>query len=86
LARQNYIYCNDISLHILKGGDNVSDVGDKVIGVSMGLLVAAILLPMALTELAGASLTSVDPAVATVVTVLLPVLAVIGIAYAFYRM
>lgn len=52
----------------------------------MGLLVAAILLPMALTELAGASLDTVDPAVATVVTVLLPVLAVIGIAYAFYRM
>jgi len=60
-----------------------SDILNKVVGVSIGLFVAAIILPVALQTLASATMTDVDPTVITVVTILLPVLAVIGIAVYF---
>jgi len=58
----------------------------KVISIVLALFVAGVLLPTALNELAGGNYTGVDPAVKTIATVLLPVLAVIAIAMIFlYR-
>lgn len=59
------------------------DILSKVVGVSIGLFVAAILLPVALNTLANATMTNVDSSVVTIVTILLPVLAVISIAMYF---
>jgi hypothetical protein len=56
---------------------------DKVVAVSIGLFVAAIMLPLALVTMANANLTGVDATIVTVVTILLPVLAVVGIALYF---
>jgi hypothetical protein len=53
---------------------------NKVVGVSIGLFVAAIILPVAIVTLANVSWYSTNTAVKTMATVLLPVLAVIGIA------
>ena len=61
----------------------MSPILAKVTSVSIGLFVAAILLPLSLTTMANANLTGVDATIATVCTVLLPVLAVIAIAMHF---
>lgn len=58
---------------------------NKVVGVSVGLLVAALLIPMALNEIANSTLTNVDSSVVTIFKVLLPVIAVIGVAVYFLR-
>jgi len=55
----------------------------KVISIVLALFVAGVLLPTALTQLASGNYTGVDPAVKTIATVLLPVLAVIAIAMIF---
>lgn len=55
----------------------------KVIGIAVALLLVAVLVPVALTTLAGANVTGVDDTVVTVLTILLPILAVIGIAMYF---
>lgn len=56
---------------------------NKVIAVSVGLLVLALIFPIALNTLANATMTNVDPTVVTVVTVLVPILAAIGMALYF---
>ena len=58
---------------------------NKVVAVSIGLFVAAILMPLALVTMANTTWYSVDPAVIIVITVLMPILAVIGIALYFLR-
>lgn len=63
----------------------MSGLVNKAIGIGVACLVAGIMIPMGLSEIANATLTNVDPAVQTVFTVVLPVLAVIGIAVAFWR-
>jgi len=68
-----------------KGGENVADVSEKVIGVGIGLVTAGILVPIGLDAIAGAEMENVDPAVATVFSVMMPILGVIAIAYAFYK-
>jgi type IV secretory pathway TrbL component len=55
----------------------------KIIEIAVGLLLVAVLIPIGLTTLAGATLTNVDPTVVVVLTVLLPILAIIGIALYF---
>lgn len=55
----------------------------KVIGIAVALLLVAVLVPVALTTLAGANVTGVDETVVTVLTILLPILAIIGIAMYF---
>jgi hypothetical protein len=55
----------------------------KVVGIGIALFVTAILLPLGLNTLANASMTNVNSNVRTILTVLLPVLAVIGIALYF---
>jgi len=57
----------------------------RVITITIALFVAGILLPTALTQLAGGNYTGVNPAVKTVATVLLPVLGVIAIALLFIK-
>ena len=54
-----------------------------VIGAGVGLLVAAIILPIALNTMANATMTNVDATVIVVVTVLMPILAAVGIALRF---
>ena len=54
-----------------------------IIGAGVGLLVAAIILPIALTTMADANMTGVDATVVVVVTILMPILASIGIALRF---
>ena len=51
---------------------------DKIIGLAVGGLVLAILLPLAITEILGANTTGWNDSVSTVWTVLLPVLMVIA--------
>ncbi len=58
---------------------------NKIVGVSVGLVVAGTLIPLGLVTIANANLTGVDATVATVVTVLLPILAAIAIAMVFLR-
>jgi len=58
---------------------------DKVVAISVGLLVAAILMPVALVTMANATFTGVDNTVVIVMTILLPVLAAIGIALYFLK-
>ena len=55
-----------------------------VIEIGVSLLIAAIILPIALGTLANATWTGVDSAVKIVATVLLPILAVIGIAMLYF--
>ncbi len=56
---------------------------NKIIAVSVGLLVLALIFPIALNTLANATMTNVDPTVVTVVTILVPILAAIGMALFF---
>jgi len=58
-------------------------VMNKIIVVAMGLLIIAVLVPVALDLLANATLTNVDSTVKTVLQVLLPILAIIGLALLF---
>lgn len=59
------------------------DIMNKIIGVALGLFIAAIIMPVALQTLANANVTDVDATVVTVLQVLLPILAVVGIALYF---
>ncbi len=59
------------------------EILNKIIAVSVGLLVLALIFPIALETLASATMTNVDPTVVTVVQILVPVLAAIGIALYF---
>ena len=61
----------------------MSNLLNGVIGAGVGLLVAAIILPIALTTMADANMTSVDATVVTVVTILMPILCSVGIALRF---
>jgi hypothetical protein len=54
-----------------------------VIGAGVGLLVAAIVLPIALTTMADANMTGVDATVTIVVTILMPILCAIGVSLRF---
>ena len=60
------------------------EVASIVIEVGISLLIAAVILPIALTTLASANFTGVDASVKTVVTILLPILAVVAIALVYF--
>ena len=57
----------------------------NVVGVVIALFVAAVLLPVAFQQIYNTSTTGWNAAVATVFTVLLPVLSIIAIALMFLR-
>lgn len=62
---------------------SMSRLLNGVIGAGVGLLIAAIVLPIALTTMADANMTGVDATVVTVVTILMPILCAIGVALRF---
>lgn len=72
---QAYAIAHDITGLSARGASMV----EKIVGLSVGLLVAAITLPIAFDELAEVEASSWPSAVETVMTVLLPVLGVIAI-------
>lgn len=56
----------------------------KIIGVSVGLVVAGLLVPMGINQIANATFAAtVDPAVETMFTIVLPVIGVIAIVLYF---
>ena len=57
----------------------------KIVGISIGLFVASVIVPSALVSMANATLTGVDASVVTNFQVLLPILAVIAIAMMFLK-
>ena len=61
----------------------MSKLLNGVIGAGVGLLVAAIILPIALTTMADANMTGVDATVTIVVTILMPILCAVGVALRF---
>lgn len=64
---------------------NTMELVNKIVAVSIGIFVAAIMLPVALVTLANTSWYTVDPAVVTMVTILLPILGVVAIVMYFLR-
>lgn len=63
----------------------MNELVGKIVAIAIGLYVAALLVPMALVQIAGANVTGVDPAIVTILQVLMPTLAVIGIALWFLK-
>lgn len=57
----------------------------NIILSAVGFLLVAILTPIAMAELVGANTTGWEAAVVTVFQVVLPIVYIIGIAYAFIR-
>lgn len=57
----------------------------KIVGIAIGLFVAAIIMPAALTAIANATLTGVDSSVITIFQVLLPIIAIIGLVMIFLK-
>jgi hypothetical protein len=53
---------------------------NKIVGVAVGLLVAAAIVPISMTTLLAANHTGVNAAVWTVFSILMPILAIIGLA------
>lgn len=57
----------------------------RIIGVAVGIMLIALLIPMGLVMLASANLTGVDATVAQVLTVALPVVAIISLLIYFVK-
>lgn len=64
---------------------NAESMVGRIVGIAIGIFVVATIIPVALTELSGANLTGVDPAVTTILTILLPILSVVAIALMFLK-
>jgi len=58
---------------------------EKIVAVAVSLYVLAAMMPSALTTLAGANLTGVDPGLVTILQVVVPLLGTIAIALVFFR-
>lgn len=58
---------------------------EKVIAVGMSLVMIGVLIPVGLQLIANSNMTGVDESVATVFTVLLPILAIVAIVMYFVR-
>lgn len=57
----------------------------KIIGIAIGLFVAAVIMPAALVAIANATLTGVDSSVITIFQILLPIIAIIGLVMLFLK-
>lgn len=57
----------------------------KIVGIAIGLFVAAVIMPAALVAIANATLTGVDAAVVTIFQILLPIIAIIGLVMLFLK-
>ncbi len=62
----------------------MADFTGKIVGIAVGILVAAIMLPLAFSQLADATWGNTSSSVVLMATVLLPILAVVAIAMYFY--
>lgn len=71
----------------LTNDEHANDMTGKIIGIGIALFVTAILLPIGLNALANSStaMPNVNSSVKTMLIILLPVLAVVGIALLFFR-
>lgn len=69
----------------IKGDKRAEGTTGKIVGIAIGLFVASVIVPSALVSMANATLTGVDASVITIFQVLLPILAVIGIAMMFLK-
>ena len=58
---------------------------NKVVAIAVALILIASLVPLGLVQISGANLSGVDPSVATIFTIALPVVAVIAILVWFLR-
>lgn len=56
---------------------------ERIVGISIGLFVAGVMLPLGMLQLTNASWGNTDPAVVTMVTVLIPVIAAVGVVLLF---
>lgn len=56
---------------------------NKSVEVSVGLIIVASMIPIGLTQIANANLSGTDATVATVFTILLPVLVIVSIVLYF---
>lgn len=56
---------------------------NKVVELSIGLFIAGVMIPIGLQAIATANITGVNATVATVFTLLLPILAIIGLVLYF---
>jgi hypothetical protein len=56
---------------------------NKVVELSIGLFIAGVMIPIGLQAIATANITGVDATVATVFTLLLPILAILGLVLYF---
>ena len=56
---------------------------NKVVELSIGLFIAGVMIPIGLQAISTANVTGVDATVATVFTLLLPILAIIGLVLYF---
>jgi predicted membrane channel-forming protein YqfA (hemolysin III family) len=57
----------------------------KVVSISVALVIAGSMVPVGLQAIANSNMTGVEEAVATIFTIVVPILAVVGIALYFYR-
>ena len=57
----------------------------KIVGIAIGLFVAAVIMPAALVAIANATLEGVDPSVITIFQILLPIIAIIGLVMLFLK-
>lgn len=52
---------------------------DKIISISVGMVLAGAMVPLGLQSIAGANMTGVDAAVATVFTTVVPIVGVVAL-------
>ena len=63
----------------------MADLADKVVELSIAMFFISSIFVSALVSLATATYTSVDPTVKTLITVFVPTIAGLTVAYAIYR-
>lgn len=69
----------------LANNEHAEGMIGKVVAIAVALILIASLVPLGLVQIAGANLSGVDPAVETIFTIALPVVAVIAILVWFLR-
>jgi len=81
------LYFKRLRAKLMKFAKNIKAdaILDKVIGIGIGLFVAGILVAQGISMIVSANTTGWNTGVQTVFTVLLPVLGVVGLVYAFIK-
>ncbi len=66
-------------------GTSGAGMVEKIVGIAVGMIVVAVVIPPALTQIANAEIPESMTAVGTLLKTLLPILAIIGIVLYIYR-